>query len=262
MAPPQSSRKTLDKAMQVLLEFSHEHSELAVSELAERLNMHKSIVSRLTSSLRSWGMLEQNSVSGRLRIGPAAFRIGTLFSQRNMLAEIGMPMLADLVHKTGQSAHLSVLDGLRILVIATVESPNSLRVIMRVGDQRHLHATAAGKLFLALSPPDLMDTTYRSTCFPALTPQTLTTRERLVHEFARIRRAKQASNCGESNLGVGAIAAAILSPKEEILAAISTVFPLSVVDKTQSERIKEQTMSCAQTLARKYFQSKYYNSSM
>lgn len=260
MIVPETSRKTLDKALALLMEFSHEHPELAVGDLAQRLNMHKSIVSRLVASLRAWGMLEMNPLSGRLRIGPAAFRIGTLFSQRNKLTELAMPLLADLVHKTGHSAHLSVLDGSRILVIATVESPNALRVIMRVGDQRHLHATAAGKLFLALSPPDLMGSVHESLAEYALTPKTIVKAEDLIQGFPGIRRTKQAVNLGETHIGIGAIAAAVLSSTDEMLGAISTVFPLSIVDKAEQTRIAEHTSACAQVLANKFYQSRYYSS--
>jgi DNA-binding IclR family transcriptional regulator len=251
-----SGRKTIDKAMQLLMEFVHDRHELAVSDLAERLNMHKSVVSRISSSLREWGMLEKNPATGRLRIGPTAFRIGTLFSQRTALAELSMPMLAELVRVTGHSVHLSVLDGLHILVIGTIESPNSLRVIMRVGDQRHLHTTAAGKLFLALSAPDLFEATFRSTLFKALTPQTITNRETLHRSLIRIREKQLASNSGENTLGAGAIAAPVMSDAGVVLAAVSTVFPLNVVDPMARTMIEDETARCAQALASKYAQLK------
>lgn len=255
MNPSSSPRKTIDKAMQVLTAFSPDRPELAVSELAERLQMHKSVVSRIATSLRNWGMLEQNPVTGRLRVGPAAFRIGSLFSHhRNRLADMAGPLLADLVHHTGHSVHLSVLDGLRVLVIATVESPSSLRVIMRVGDERHLHTTAAGKLFLALSGSELMEAAFRATGFPALTAQTITTREEMERGFARIRRERIASNRGENTLGAGAIAAPVVTRAGEIIAAVSTVFPLNVVDGTHRAAIERHTRACAEALSAKVAQ--------
>lgn len=256
---PVSERKTIDKAMQLMTAFSHERPELAVTELAERLGMHKSVVSRLASSLRSWGMLEQNPATKRLRVGPAAFRIGTLFSQRDSLAQAAVPLLADLAHHTGQSVHLSVLNGVRLLVIATVESPNALRVIMRVGDQRYLHATAAGKLFLALSGPDLMDAAFRATGFPALSPDTLTSRAEIERSFSRIRREQMASNKGETTPGAGAIAAPIVCRNGEIVAAVSTVFPMNVVDAARRSVIEARTRECAQVLSRKYLQKPVRN---
>lgn len=254
MTTPISERKTLDKAMQVLTAFSHERPELGVTELAQRLGMHKSVVSRLASSLRSWGMLEQNPATGRLRIGPAAFRIGTLFSQRNSLAEMAMPLLADLVHHTRHSVHLSVLDGLRILVIATVESPSSLRVIMRVGDQRHLHATAAGKLFLAFGGPELLDAAWQATGFQAMTARTITSREEMERGFARIRHERLAANRGESTAGAGAVAAPVTSRTGEVVAVVSTVFPLNVVDAAAMATIETHTRECADSLSRRFFQ--------
>ena len=257
MIVPRSERKTIDKAMRLLMEFSSERSELAVTELAERLDMHKSVISRLSSSLRSWGMLEQNPATGRLRIGPAAFRIGALFAHKNNLAEMAVPLLADLVHHTRHSVHLSVLDGLRILVIATVESPNSLRVIMRVGDQRHLHTTAAGKLFMAFSAPDLMDAAFRATGFSAMTPLTITRREEIERGFARIRRERRASNRGENTLGAGAIAAPVISRTGAVIAVVSTVFPLNVVDAAQRAIIESKTSECAEAVSSRYSQSRH-----
>lgn len=254
MPLPTSERKTIDKAMQVLTAFSHEQSELGVTELASRLGVHKSVASRLASSLRSWGMLEQNPATHRLRIGPAAFRIGTLFSHRNSLAEVAMPLLADLVHHTKQSVHLSVLDGLRILVVAAVESPSSLRVIMRVGDQRHLHTTAAGKIFMAFSGRDLMDAAFRSTGFAAMTPQTFTSREELERGFSRICREGMATNRGENTPGAGALAAPVMSRSGEVIAVVSTVFPLNVVDAALRAVIEARTKECAHNLSAKYSQ--------
>lgn len=252
---PSSNRKTIDKAMQILTAFSPERPELAVTELAERLRMHKSIVSRTASTLRTWGMLEVNPVTGRLRVGPAAFRIGSLFSHhRNSLADVAGPLLADLVHHTGHSVHLSVLEGMKVLVIATVESPNSLRVIMRVGDERHLHTTAAGKLFMALSGSDLMNAAWRATGFPALTPHTITSPQEMERGFARIRREGVAMNRGENTPGAGAVAAPVLARSGKVIAVVSTVFPLNVVDPARRVAIARHTKACAEALSAKVAQ--------
>lgn len=253
--PPTTQRKTIDKAMQIMTAFSQNRPELAVTELAERLGMHKSVVSRLAATLRAWNMLEVNPVTGRLRVGPAAFRIGSLFSHHpNSLADVAGPLLADLVAHTSHSVHLSVRKGDRILVVATVESPSALRVIMRVGDERHLHTTAAGKLFLALSSPELLRTAYRATGFAPLTPQTITTQADMERGFARIRRERVAHNRGENTLGAGAVAAPVLSRAGEVVAAVSTVFPLNVVGAEQRSLIERNTKACAESLSVKVAQ--------
>ena len=92
----------------------------------------------MVSTLRSWGMLEKDETIQKLQIGEAAFRIGNLFSQRGNLTAIAAPHMQELVARTKQSCHLTVWDGQRFLVVATVESPSALRVIMRQGECRPL----------------------------------------------------------------------------------------------------------------------------
>lgn len=250
-----SSRRTVDKAMQILTAFTPNRPELAVTELAVRLQMHKSVVSRLVTTLRAWGMLEVNPFTGRVRVGHAAFRIGSLFSHHpNSLADVAGSILADLVEQTRHSAHLSVRKGHRILVVATVESPSALRVIMRVGEEREMHATAAGKVFMALSPPELMRTAYQHSRFAPLTPQTITTMTDMERGFARIRRERSAHNRGEYTLGAGAVASPVVSRSGEVIAAVSTVFPLHVVDAERRSRIARQTRACADSVSIKVAQ--------
>ena len=148
--------------------------------------MHKSVVSRLASALHDWGMIEKDSQTRKLRIGEGAFRVGSLFSQRGNLVRIATPHMEKLVAATGQSSHLSILEGLRFLVVATVESPSALRVIMRLGERRPLHCTAAGKLFLANSD-ELLDAVLAGK-LESFTPQTLTLPAKLRKVVAAIQK--------------------------------------------------------------------------
>src|SRR5690606_33390075 len=115
-----------------------ETPELSISELSQRLGLHKSDVSRLVASLCEWRMIEKDPFTRRLRVGEGAYRIGSLYSQNDDIARVAKPHMNALVVETGHSAHVTVLDGDRVLVVATVESPSALRVIMRLGEHRHL----------------------------------------------------------------------------------------------------------------------------
>ncbi len=240
-----SSRKTVDKAMRVLHAFSSERTELSVGELSAALGMHKSVVSRLVSSLRDWRMLEKDAMTQRIRIGAGAFRLGTLYTRENHLIRVAQAKLESLVQQTGQSAHLTVLDGDRVLVVATVDSPSALRVIMRLGDYRNLHATASGKLFLALSAPTLLDNLFAQGELTRSTPHTLTQRDELDKALARIRREGMAWNRGENTVGAGAVAAPIFDAHGDMVAALSVVYPLNVVNAQTSKIIAELTQATA-----------------
>ena len=171
-----SSRKTIDKALRVLTAFSTAEPELTVGELAERLHLHKSVISRVVSSLRDWRMLEKDPHTRKIRIGENAFRIGSLYALHDDLSRISKPRMEQLVAKTEQSSHVTVLDRQQILVVATVDSPKALRVIMRLGERRSLHSTAAGKLFLAMTK-GLLDAVLAKR-LEAYTPETITSADR------------------------------------------------------------------------------------
>lgn len=245
--PAESSRKTVDKAFRVLHAFSEQEPELSVGELSVRLHLHKSVVSRLVSALRDWRMLEKDPKTQKLRIGEGAFRIGSLYSARNNLVALAKPHLERLVARTEQSCHVSVLDGHQMAVVATVESPKALRVIMRLGERRSLHSTAAGKLFLALA--EGVGDAVLAAPLDAHTPQTLTDPARLRSVLRRVAQERVGWNRGENSAGAGAVAAPIFDRAGHMIAALSTVYPLNVVDAARRDMIAEATAAAARAIS-------------
>lgn len=232
----------------MLTAFSSTELELTIGELAERLRLHKSVVSRVVSSLRDWRMLEKDPHTQKLRIGENAFRIGSLYAPHDNLSRISQPYMKELVAKTEQSSHVSVLERQKILVVATVESPKALRVIMRLGECRALHSTAAGKLFLA-ADKDLLDAVL-SKRLEVYTPDTVTSAAELRKAVVRIRTDWLAWNSGESSVGAGAVAAPILDRSGKMVAALSTVYPLNVVDEHARPKIGRATAAAARAISR------------
>ena len=244
-----ATRKTVDKALQILHAFSNEEPELAITEIGRRLAMHKSIVSRLVASLREWRLIEQDATTKRVRLGVGAFELGMRFANQQPLHRLALPFLGALVDKTRHSAHVSVLDGSGTLVIATVESPAALRVIMRLGDRRMLHATAAGKILLAHLPRDVVREVVRDVGLPALTPDTITTVSALRAALAAAKRDGIAWNDGESTRGAGAVAAPIFGAGGKIAGALSMVYPLGVVGKAERLAIAQEVKRTAAELS-------------
>ncbi|HET8577223.1 MAG TPA: IclR family transcriptional regulator [Methylomirabilota bacterium] len=240
---------TLDRAMRILHAFSTEDAELSISDLSRRLGIHKSIVSRMVASLRMWRFLEQDPETKRIRIGPGAFQLGTLFVNREPVSRIAFPQLGLLVAQTRQSAHVAVLDKPHLLVVASVESPQALRVILRVGERRHLHATAAGKILLAYGRAGLLEEVVAAVGLPPLTQETITSRADLERHLLTVRNEGIAWNCEESTRGAGAVAAPIFAAGGAIAAALCTVFPLSVVDEKELTGIGERVREAARRIS-------------
>jgi DNA-binding IclR family transcriptional regulator len=222
--------QTVERAIDVLECFSHQQPELTVGELSRRLRLHKSIVSRLVTTLREKRMLEQHPKTRVVSIGVGAFRIGALFTRHLPLETAAVSHLNSLVERIQHSCHVAVLDAHRLLTVASVETRQSLRVILRTGEHRYLHASAGGKLLLAYQT-SLLQEVMETTGLPALTSKTITSLPKLRRELASIRGSGIAWNFEESTRGAGACAAPIFGAQGQIIGAITTVYPLSAIDK-------------------------------
>jgi IclR family transcriptional regulator, KDG regulon repressor len=240
--------KTVDRALSLLDCFSQQEPELSIGELARRLGVHKSMVSRLVSTLKTRRLVEQDPVTRNVFIGGGALRLSSLYLQRIPLQAVAAPFVAELVNRTHHSAHLAVRDGLRFLIIHSVESPAAVRVILRTGEDRYLHATAGGKLFLAFSEQAYRDT-LELVGMPSLTARTITTRAKLDAELGTVRRMGIAWNLEESHMGVGAVAAPVMDERGEVLGTVSVVFPVAGVNASARAALGNQVKASAAAIS-------------
>lgn len=243
-----TTRKTLTKAMQILRAFSNDEPEFSVGSLSDRLDMHKSIVSRLVSDLCEWQMLERDPLTKKVRLGLGAFQLGMLVANQNPLHRLSLPLLGELVAKTRHTCHVSALDGTEMLVVASVQSPDALRVILRLGDRRPLHATAAGKVLLA-NYPDAKANAIIAAGLRRLTDSTITVPKVLREHFLKIRKDGVAWNEGESVAGAGAVAAPVFGFDGGAIGAISIVFPLGVVSASDRPKLSSAVKLTAKELS-------------
>jgi DNA-binding IclR family transcriptional regulator len=241
--------KTVAKAMQILHAFSNAEPELTIGELSERLKMHKSIVSRLVTSLAEWRMVERDPVTKRVRLSIGALQLGMQVANQNPLHRLALPLLGSLVEKTRHTAHVSTRDHCEMLVVASVLSPEALRVTLQLGDRRPLHAAAAGKIFLAFLPETQRDLIIAEAGLPALTDETITEAKDLIVQLAAIRRAGVAFNNGESAVGVGAVAAPVFGADGTVAGAVSSVFPLNIVRGATRSTITDHVRQAARELS-------------
>jgi IclR family KDG regulon transcriptional repressor len=241
--------KTVDRAIDMLDCFTADQPEFGVTELAAKLSVHKSMVSRLAATLRAKNFLRVDPVTRRYRIGMRIFELGQLFSPTGTLEEVAAPNLRALVRSVGHASHVGVLDGQHVRIVSCVESEQQLQVAVQVGERRAVHATAAGKLFLAYRADDLFDVLSAGGQFPKVGPRTIQSVAAMKKEIAAIRNAGIAQNREESARGIGAVAAPVFGSDGDIVASVTTIFPLSVVDPDELARICGEVRATANKIS-------------
>jgi IclR family KDG regulon transcriptional repressor len=85
----------------------------------------------------------------------------------------------------------------------------------------------------------------------ALTPDTITSREQLVAELARVRRRGWAEAINEREIGVASIAAPVRDVSGDVVAAISIGVPLARCSVTSLRRLAPTIVEAAEAASRR-----------
>lgn len=216
-------------AARLLRAFSSSEPELGVTELAARLDLGKSTVHRLLTTLAAEELIEQNPQTGRYRLGLAVHELGGVLAGSDLHAAVLMPM-SGLRHRTGETVHVGVLDARQVVYVERLDSPNTLRLFVEVGRRNDAHATSTGKCLLAFLPRDRLDHLLAGWELPAHTDHTITDPLRLRRELKETRQRGFAQNLHESERGVVSVAAPIRDAANEVVAAMSVAGPAERMD--------------------------------
>jgi IclR family KDG regulon transcriptional repressor len=226
--------KTLSKGLAVLETLAQSPSPIGISELAAILGLTKSNVHRLLLTLRAAGYVTQEAERS-YRCTLKIWELGNTVIKEIDLPRIGARAMRDLAKASGESVHLTVLDGTRALYVEKLESEHPVRAYTRVGDQAPLHCTATGKILLSFSYDVLRETIVQNLL--AYTRKTITTVSMLDREVERVKNSNIAFNFGEFREDVGGVAAPIRDPLRGIMAAIGISGPLSRLTKQRMRQL-------------------------
>ena len=72
------------------------------------------------------------------------------------LHEAALPVLASLRQSTVETVQMGVLDGLDVVYVERLESPQTVRIFTRSGHRIPAHATSTGKVLLAHLPAEVL----------------------------------------------------------------------------------------------------------
>jgi len=240
----------LEKAIRLLSRFDADHTEWGVTELSRELKINKSTVSKILSSFENHHILVKNSENRRYRLGLRLFELGSLVADQMDLQKVAYPYMEALNRKVKETVHLVVMDDFEIVYINKVESSQSLRIVTRVGGRLPAYCTGVGKVLLAALPPEQLDLFLKKNRLKALTPNTITDRERLKETLARIREQGYALDNEEFSKGLMCVAAPIFNYSQREIGAISISGPTHRIVEKRLEHLIPLVKSAAREISR------------
>jgi IclR family acetate operon transcriptional repressor len=194
--------------------------ELGTNEIARRSGTNASTVSRQLGTLVESGFVERVDDSGRYRLGMRLVQLANVVLARLDVRTVARPHLVALVEETGETATLSVPGDPDAVTIDFVPAPHYVQGVGRLGRPSVAHATAAGKVMLAFEG--------RRPTFPlrAYTPRTIVDPEALDEELERVRARGFADAYEERELGLNAVATAVLGADGRLAGIVALEGPI------------------------------------
>ena len=120
---------------------------LGVVRIAQLVGREKSQVSRALKTLAESGFVDRDPDSLVYRLGTRLFTLAARAGHQRLLSA-APPVLEALVARTGETAHLTVLDGAEVLTLLSQPSPRAIRASGWSGRRVPVHCTSSGRALL------------------------------------------------------------------------------------------------------------------
>jgi len=218
-----STVQSIDRAFAVLRSLTS--GPAGVTEVAERVQLPKSTVSRLLSTLEEQGAVEQVSAGGHYRIGWAMLELAAAARPGRSLVSVARPHLVELTRLTGEAAGISIPDGTEMLYLDQLTPDSELQVRDWTGHRIPMHAVPSGLVVLAT------DAALVQRVLDA--PMQRFTRHTITGSAALLTRLSEVSDAGyawaieEFADGMNSVAAAVRTDDGRVIAALHVYGPAS-----------------------------------
>lgn len=200
-----------------------------LGDLAEVLGTHKSTVLRTLQTLEKHGWVRREGEIPVFSLGLRVVELSGSVLEDLDIRTVARPQLDRLGAATGETVHLGVMDGSEMVYLDKVESVHPVRMYSRIGARADLHCTGVGKVLLAFTPVE----DWPELGLRKFTSRTIVTHEDLVAATAEIRRRGWGWDEQEHEESVRCIAAPVLGPGGDVLAAVSLSVPTSRLSTKQ-----------------------------
>lgn len=195
-----------------------------VGELAATIGRDKSQVSRMLATMADAGFAERDPRTRRYRLGWRIFALAERSGDQRLI-NAARPVLTQLVRKTGESSHLSVLRGDSVLTLLTESPSRALHAVSWVGRMVPIVATSSGRALLFDHDRDQLETLLGDAPWQRSTTKAPRDVDDLIERIQEARAVGYARVDEESEPGLVAVGAPVRDGIGRIVAAVNISGP-------------------------------------
>lgn len=138
--------------LRILAHLGAVRGPVAAAQLATATGLPRASVYRLLRVLEEEGFVLRFPEAHRWGIGIAAFELAGGYNRQEPLTRLGRPIVAALVDRVGENAHLAALHGRDVIYLIEERAARRPALVTEVGVRLPAHVTASGLAQLAALP--------------------------------------------------------------------------------------------------------------
>lgn len=148
-APTKYRAPALDKGLDIIELLAASHRPMSIADISDGVGRSRGEIFRMLQVLEERDYISRGEGDTGYAITPRLFRLGMEQPPVKSAVETALPVMHRLAEEVDQSCHLVVPSGDQIVVIARVDPPGDIGLVVRIGHRRPMAGSASGHVLLA-----------------------------------------------------------------------------------------------------------------
>lgn len=231
----------------VLRCFSVEHPVLGVTEIATKVGLHKSSISRILATLEQERIVAQDETTRKYSLGLGLIAVAGPLLANLDVRRVSFPFLEELAAATGETAVLTIWDGLESVSVEQIPSIHQVKHTSAMGSRYNTALSASMQVFLAHVDPARAAQLLESGAV-VLPKNSAETRNHYLERLETVRKRGYAANHGETSNDEVGVAAPIFDHRGAVVACVMIAAPYYRVSEQQLHELGSACMRAARNI--------------
>lgn len=216
-----SNTKSVSKTFAILSTFNEITPMQRTSDIAAKLHMNVSTVSRHLNTMLDWGLLERDHSTGFYFVGLSVVALAGTALQNNNVFRHASPELQKLSNKYNVHSHMAVPRKLDIIHLISNCCESTTDLLIPMGHSHPMYCSAMGRAILAYLPSAKAQEILKNSNLQKYTSETKTDLRQINQELLYTKHKGYCILINELSEGKGSIAVPIFDRNRIPIAAIS-----------------------------------------
>lgn len=239
----------VSRAMAMIEALADEPQGATLMQLVHRVGVEKSVASRILATLEDDGYVVRDPLTGVIHVSLRFTAMALRQIERTGLIEMCQPVLNEAAEETGELLQLALMTGSGLTYVAKAVGARRIQAQPLIGTRAVLHASAAGKLWLASQSDETALKAALDAGLKRFTQHTIVTVQKLAAEIRQVRSQGYALLEQELSEDMNAVGAPIRHPRDNrLLGAVLVSAPAYRMQRKLMLKLVPRLMAWASQL--------------